>query len=107
MIFGLFVPKVATNGEFLGPSVECKVLDKSVFHPYGARPEAIQSVYLSTGSTVHPKYTLWMASDLTPYGWDTLFSNTLHSTEGPKNSPFGATLAKNGQNGSKGGYPLF
>ena len=102
MIFGLFWAKVAPNGEFLGPSVECKVLDKSVSHPYGVRSEAITRVY-----TVLPvlKYTLWMASDLAPYGWDTLFSNTLHSTEGPGNSPFGATLAPKSPKTAK--KPLF
>ena len=55
--FWPFWAEVAPNGEFLGPSVECKVLEKSVSHPYGARSEAIQRVYLSTGSTVPPKYT--------------------------------------------------
>ena len=95
MHFGLFWAKVAPNGEFLGPSVECKVLEKTVSHPFGVRSEAVRRVYLSTGSTVHPNYTLQMASDLTPNGWDTVFSNTLHSAEGPRNSPFGATLAQN------------
>ena len=61
------------NGEFLGPSAECKVLEKTVSHPYGVRSEAIRRVYF--GCTVLPvlKYTLRMASDIAPYGWDTLF----------------------------------
>ena len=41
MNFGLLWAKVAPNGEFLGPSVECKVLEKTVSHPYGVRSEAI------------------------------------------------------------------
>ena len=81
-IFGHLGPKWPQTVNSWNPPVECKVLEKSVSHPYGVRSEAIQKVYFGCTVPLVPKYTLRMASNLTPYGWDTLFSNTLHSAEG-------------------------
>ena len=98
MNFGLFGAKVAPNGEFLEPSVECKVL---VSHPYGVRSEAILRVYF--GCTVPPvlTYTLWMA------GRDTLFSNTLHPTEVPGIHRLGSLWPKMTKNHPKKVPPFF
>ena len=89
------------QNEFLGTVLECKILKKSVPHPYGVRSEAIWRVYF--GCTVAPvlKYTLKMASGLTPNGWGTLFFNTLHSNMVPRNSPFESLLAQNYQKSPK------
>ena len=39
---------MAPNGEFLAALLECKVLNKSVPHPYGVRSEAIRRVYFGS-----------------------------------------------------------
>ena len=80
--FWPFWAKLAPKGRSLGHPVGCKVLEKRASHLYGARSEAIRRVYLGTRGTVHPKYTFWMASDLTPYGWDTLVPYTPLSAPG-------------------------
>ena len=104
--FWPFWAKVAPNSGSLGHPVGRKVLEKKIPHPYyGATSEAIRRVYLGTRGTVHPKYTLWMASDLAPYRWGALFSNTLHWV--PRDPPFGATLSPNGQKSPKKGVPPF
>ena len=105
--FWSFWAKVAPNGGSLGHQVGRKVLNKRAPHPYGARSEAIRRVYLGCTVPLVPKYTRRMASDLAPYGWGTLFSNTLRPIGCPRDPPFGATLAKMAKNHPKWGYPLF
>ena len=68
MNFGLFWAKVAPNGEFLGPLVECRVLEQTGPHPYGVGSEAILRVYFGCAMLPVLIYALWMASNLAPYG---------------------------------------
>ena len=76
MNFGLCWAKVASSGEFLGPSVECKVLEKSVSHP----------------RYIQNKPSGWSLASLRMGG---IHFSLIQSTEGPRNSPFGVTLAQN------------
>ena len=50
----------------MGHPVGCKVLEKRASHPYEARSEAIRRVYLGCTVPLVPKYTLHVASELTP-----------------------------------------
>ena len=80
--------------------MECKILKKGVTYPLGVR-EATRRVNLVS---LVPKYTLRVASELTPRGLVTPFFNTLHSKVAPEIHRFGPLLA---QKCSKRGFPLF
>ena len=62
-------------------------------------------MYLGTRGTVHPKYTLRMASDLAPYGWGALFSPC--TPLGAPGIRLGTLWPKMAKNPPKRGYPLF
>ena len=65
--------------------------------PIWGEVRGIWRVYLGTGGTVHPKYTLRMASDLAPC--TPLGAPGIHR--------LGPLLAQNDQNPPKRGYPPF
>ena len=84
-----------------------KVLKKSVTYPMGVSSEATWRVYFVRTVSPVPKYTLRVASELTPREEVTLFFNTLHSKGAQGIHRFGPLWPKMAKKCSKRGYPLF
>ena len=66
--FWPFWAKVAQTGEVPGHPLGCKVLKKSVTYPMGVSSEATRRAYFVRTVSLVPKYTLRVASELTPIG---------------------------------------